>query len=316
MRRRQRLPWLDLVSCRLRTIDSAVEAVKRVPTTTHQAARLLVAGGGGGARRERARLLREQRLREKLRERNPFGTCGHAREHGGAAPPGGAGRPDRASVLTSADGTGRSCGGDDPSRLHPRPGPAGAPELRRAQRVAPGERALRPREGLLHRRRRPPRGRFEQANGGTIFLDEVARSRSPPQSSAALPQERTFDRVGGNETLKVDVPILAPPTRSSRSASPRASSARTSTTAQRGHPRIPPLRERAAHPRLASFFLARTPRRTASSSRASPRRAGALAPTLAGQRARVENAMERRGALLRPRIEARHLPSSISASRP
>jgi two-component system, NtrC family, response regulator HydG len=53
-------------------------------------------------------------------------------------------------------------------------------------------------------------GRFEQANGGTLFLDEVGEI--PPSIQVKLLrvlQEKSFERVGGNETLKVDVRIVA-----------------------------------------------------------------------------------------------------------
>jgi two-component system response regulator HydG len=53
-------------------------------------------------------------------------------------------------------------------------------------------------------------GRFEQANGGTLFLDEVGEI--PPSIQVKLLrvlQEKAFERVGGNETLKVDVRIVA-----------------------------------------------------------------------------------------------------------
>ena len=56
--------------------------------------------------------------------------------------------------------------------------------------------------------RRP--GRFESADGGTIFLDEVGEL--PPETQVALLrvlQEREFERVGGNETVSVDVRVLA-----------------------------------------------------------------------------------------------------------
>src|SRR6185295_10940979 len=53
-------------------------------------------------------------------------------------------------------------------------------------------------------------GRFEQANGGTVFLDEVSEIPLPTQVKILrFLQKRTFERVGGNETLKVDVRILA-----------------------------------------------------------------------------------------------------------
>lgn len=53
-------------------------------------------------------------------------------------------------------------------------------------------------------------GRFQQADGGTLFLDEIGEI-SPAIQVKLLRflQERTFERVGGNETLKVDVRIIA-----------------------------------------------------------------------------------------------------------
>jgi two-component system response regulator AtoC len=54
-------------------------------------------------------------------------------------------------------------------------------------------------------------GRFEQANGGTIFLDEVAEI--PPSTQVKLlrvfSEERAFERVGGNQTLRADVRVIA-----------------------------------------------------------------------------------------------------------
>lgn len=53
-------------------------------------------------------------------------------------------------------------------------------------------------------------GRFEQAEGGTLFLDEVGDI--PPYIQIKLLrvlQERTFERVGGNETIHVNVRIAA-----------------------------------------------------------------------------------------------------------
>ena len=53
-------------------------------------------------------------------------------------------------------------------------------------------------------------GRFEAANGGTIFLDEVAEL-SPEIQVLLLRvlQEREFERVGGNRTIKTDVRVIA-----------------------------------------------------------------------------------------------------------
>jgi DNA-binding NtrC family response regulator len=53
-------------------------------------------------------------------------------------------------------------------------------------------------------------GRFQQADGGTLFLDEVGEI-SPAIQVKLLRflQEREFERVGGNQTIKVDVRIVA-----------------------------------------------------------------------------------------------------------
>jgi DNA-binding NtrC family response regulator len=58
-------------------------------------------------------------------------------------------------------------------------------------------------------------GRFELANGGTIFLDEVGDV--PPAMQAKLLrvlQERKFERVGGTDSIEVDVRVIAATNRS------------------------------------------------------------------------------------------------------
>ncbi len=53
-------------------------------------------------------------------------------------------------------------------------------------------------------------GRFELANNGTIFLDEIGDiSLSTQVKLLRVLQEKEFERVGGNETLKVDVRVIA-----------------------------------------------------------------------------------------------------------
>jgi len=54
-------------------------------------------------------------------------------------------------------------------------------------------------------------GRFEQANGGTLFLDEVAEIDSSTQVKLlrVMSEERAFERVGGNQTLRADVRLIA-----------------------------------------------------------------------------------------------------------
>src|SRR4029434_10072452 len=53
-------------------------------------------------------------------------------------------------------------------------------------------------------------GRFEAANGGTIFLDEIAELSPEIQVSLLrVLQEKEFERVGGNRTIKTDVRVIA-----------------------------------------------------------------------------------------------------------
>src|SRR5438270_300659 len=54
-------------------------------------------------------------------------------------------------------------------------------------------------------------GRFEQANGGTIFLDEVAEIPQATQVKLlrVISEQRAFERVGGNQTLRADVRLIA-----------------------------------------------------------------------------------------------------------
>ncbi len=60
--------------------------------------------------------------------------------------------------------------------------------------------------GALARRR----GRFELADGGTLFLDEVGDMSLKTQAKVlrAL-EEQSFERIGGKETVKIDVRVLA-----------------------------------------------------------------------------------------------------------
>jgi len=101
-------------------------------------------------------------------------------------------------------------------------------------------------------------GRFELAHGGTIFLDEIGEV-SPPTQILLLRvlQDHRFERVGGEETLEVDVRVIA------------ATNKKLMEEIRRGTFRedlyyrlnvipifVPPLRERKDDvPLLASHFL-------------------------------------------------------------
>jgi Nif-specific regulatory protein len=57
---------------------------------------------------------------------------------------------------------------------------------------------------------RERRGRFEDADGGTVFMDEIGElSLSMQAKILRVLQERTFERVGGNKPIKIDIRIIA-----------------------------------------------------------------------------------------------------------
>jgi DNA-binding NtrC family response regulator len=61
------------------------------------------------------------------------------------------------------------------------------------------------------------KGRFELANGGSLFLDEVGDVPAAMQAKLLrVLQERRFERVGGTETIEVDVRVIAATNRSLR----------------------------------------------------------------------------------------------------
>src|SRR5712675_496544 len=53
-------------------------------------------------------------------------------------------------------------------------------------------------------------GKFEQCNGGTLFLDEVGDMAPLTQAKLLrVLQDQTFERLGGNETIRTDVRLIA-----------------------------------------------------------------------------------------------------------
>jgi two-component system nitrogen regulation response regulator NtrX len=54
------------------------------------------------------------------------------------------------------------------------------------------------------------RGKFDQADGGMLFLDEIGDMSMKTQAKILrILEEQTFERVGGNQTIQVDVRVLA-----------------------------------------------------------------------------------------------------------
>jgi len=106
-------------------------------------------------------------------------------------------------------------------------------------------------------------GRFEQADGGTLFLDEVGDMSLATQAMVlrAL-QERAFERVGGKETIRVNVRIVAATNRNLEVEIERGMFRRD--LFYRLHVvtiHLPPLRERREDiPLLTEHFIARCSR--------------------------------------------------------
>ncbi|HEY1697604.1 MAG TPA: sigma-54 dependent transcriptional regulator [Polyangiaceae bacterium] len=162
-------------------------------------------------------------------------------------------------------------------------------------------------------------GRFKQADGGTLFLDEIGEI-SPALQVKLLRflQERTFERVGGNETLKVDVRIIAATNRD-LAAEVAAGKFREDLFYRLNvvNLEMPPLRARPSDllP-LANHFLERFAREngkhiTGLSEDAVERITGYRWP---GNVRELENVIERAVVLCDgPTLTAKHLPAGVGA---
>jgi two-component system nitrogen regulation response regulator GlnG len=103
-------------------------------------------------------------------------------------------------------------------------------------------------------------GKFEQCHRGTVFLDEVGDMPLATQAKILrLLQEGQFERVGGNETLTVDVRVVAATNQNLEAMIERGTVRRDLYYRLRGVTlRLPPLCDRPEDiPELAHYFLFR-----------------------------------------------------------
>jgi DNA-binding NtrC family response regulator len=164
-------------------------------------------------------------------------------------------------------------------------------------------------------------GRFEMANGGTLFLDEIGDMPLPMQAKLLrVLQERRFERVGGSESIEVDVRVIA------------ATNQRLEKLIKKAEFRedlyyrlnvvkieLPPLRERPEDiPLLASHFAAKYARPGEPPKKVSPQAMQVLLGyRWPGNIRELENTIERASVTARgDSIEAEHLPPNLLAPTP
>jgi DNA-binding NtrC family response regulator len=165
-------------------------------------------------------------------------------------------------------------------------------------------------------------GRFEMAHGGTLFLDEIGTLTPPIQSKLLRVLEtREFERLGGKETVKVDLRLVAATNQDlERDVAEKRFRQDLYYRINVVRLDIPPLRERAGDARLlAVHFLSRFCRENGSSEKHLDDEAlSALeAYSWPGNVRELEHLMESLALLADGEtIEAGHLPGHIRGPRP
>jgi DNA-binding NtrC family response regulator len=270
---------------------------------------------------EKARLLQETRkLRDRLRERNAFGHIVSSDPKMQAvlelvSQVG----PSKASVLiTGESGTGKELIAEAIHLASPR---ARQPFVRLhcaalAESLLESELFGHERgafTGAVARRE----GRFRQADGGSLFLDEIGEIPMGTQVKLLrFLQEKTFERVGGNETLKVDVRVIAATNRILQDEI-RKGTFREDLFYRLNVVTIelPPLRDRKGDiGALASFFLRRYAQENGKTidSISGDALVRLSAHSWPGNVRELENVIERAVVLCEgPQIETRHLPPGL-----
>ncbi len=307
------------------TISSAVEAMKK-GAENYLLKPLDPEALGAVVERamEKARLVQEaQRLRERLRERNAFShiVTSDAKMEAVLDLVGQVAASKAGVLITGESGTGKELFAETIHAASPR---SKAPFVR-LHCAALGESLLESElfghergafTGAVGRRE----GRLKQADGGTLLLDEVAEIPSAIQVKLLrFLQEKTFERVGGNETLKVDVRVIAATNRD-LAAEIRRGAFREDLFYRLNVVTIelPALRERRGDiPALARFFLRRCASENGKNIETFTEDAlrALLEYRWPGNVRELENVVERAVVLCDgPRIERKHLPPSVAPS--
>ena len=134
-------------------------------------------------------------------------------------------------------------------------------QLRRDSGVAARGRVVRLRERRVHGAAQRKPGRFELAQRGTLFLDEVGELPMPLQAKILRAIEtRRFERLGGTATIQVDIRLVAATNRGLRQAVADRQFREDLYFRLSVFPvTIPPLRDRPEDiPLLARHFVERT----------------------------------------------------------
>jgi transcriptional regulator with GAF, ATPase, and Fis domain len=158
-------------------------------------------------------------------------------------------------------------------------------------------------------------GKFDMANGGTIFLDEIGDMPLNLQSKILrIIQEREFYRVGGSKTIQVNVRFIA------------STNKHLETMVKEGHFRedlyyrlnvftlhLPPLRERREDiPALVDHFLSKSAGEVAITSAALQ---SLMAYSWPGNVRELQNVIERGSVICEDgHIEPCHLPAHITST--
>lgn len=161
-------------------------------------------------------------------------------------------------------------------------------------------------------------GRFEQADGGSLFLDEIGEISSTTQVKLLrVLQERSFERVGGNDTIRVDVRVIAATNRDLKEMVRRGQFRedlyyRLNVISLR----LPPLRERTSDiPILAGHFLGLYANENEKALRGFTDEAMALLVSYdwPGNVREIENVVQRAVVLAEGEfVESRHLPLELT----